>query len=336
MTRCFPRTAGALMAVSLSFTSAVAFAASFVMQSYKYTTFSYPGAVATDARAINNNGDIVGQWLDAAGVWHAFVFTGNIFQTITVPGALSVSPNDINDAGTIVGSYTSGPPTLLRDVNGNQVLVCCPAYGFVRSADGQVLTVDYPTSQSEIPTTWLFGLNNTGQMVGGYNDFELAIPNTSSHGIHSFLFDGSTFTPIDFPAPVTRAHIPVTYASDINDGGDVVGGYNDDTETENRHGFVLRQGAYATFDMPGTSFTDLFGINNLGQIVGETTSCASYAFFYDPKRGFSCVSGTPIGKPRVLPFMAYGLNDVGEFVGGVRAPSRMAYIAKPSPDHNLH
>jgi uncharacterized membrane protein len=331
---CFPRSAVILTALSVLLASAVIGAASFALQSYTFTAFSYPGAVETHARAINNNGDMVGEWLDQAGVWNSFLFSGGTFQTINVPGALSTSANDINDAGTIVGSYTRGPATLLRDATGQQVLVCCASYGFVRTSDGQFLTVDYPTTQSEVPTTWLFGLNDSGQIVGGYNDFELAIPNTSSHGIHSFTFDGVTFTPIDFPFPTERLHIPVTYASDINNAGEIVGGYNDDTETQNRHGFVLKQAVYTTFDMPGTSFTDLFGINNVGQIVGESLSCASHAFFFDPKRGFACVSGTPVGNPRVMPSLAFGLNDASEFVGALTGSSRMAYIATPPSRHS--
>jgi hypothetical protein len=38
------------------------------------------------------------------------------------------------------------------------------------------------------------------------------------------MLENGTFTLIDFPVPTPRAHIQVTYASGINDAGDIVGG----------------------------------------------------------------------------------------------------------------
>jgi probable HAF family extracellular repeat protein len=294
-------------------------AASHPLQSYKFTSLEYPGALATEASGVNNTGQIVGTWTDDSGAAHGFLLSDGVFQSFDVPGALGTHPRDINDAGTVVGAYTR-PPT------SNQG--CCESYGFIRTPDGQYFTVDYPTTNSELPTTWLFGINNVGQMVGGYNEFDLDVPNTSSHGIHSFLLEGETFTPIDFPF-ATRVHIPVTYASDVNDAGNIVGGYNDDTEFQNRHGFVLRNGTYETLDMPGSGFTDLFSVNNFGEILGESTVCASLAFLYSPKRGFSCIPEMSRKKPRVNPFLAFGLNDAAQFVGDDAGPPLKGYLATP-------
>jgi probable HAF family extracellular repeat protein len=290
--------------------------ASHPLQSYKFTSLEYPGASRTDAAGVNNAGQIVGSWTDASGAAHGFLLSDGVFQSFDVPGALGTHPHDINDSGTIVGSYTRMP-------TGNQV--CCESYGFIRTPDGQYFTVDHPTTNSEIPVTWLFGINNVGQMVGGYNEFDQAVPNTSSHGIHSFLLEGETFTPIDFPF-AARVHIPVTFASDINDAGDIVGGYNDDTEFQSRHGFVLRNGTYETLDMPASSLTDLFSVNNVGEIVGESTTCGSFAFLYSLKRGFSCIPETSRIKPRVALSLAFGLNDAGQFVG---ESSPRSYFATP-------
>jgi uncharacterized membrane protein len=318
----------AALAMSLAATTAMA-AAALVTQTYKFRSFAYPGAASTDGRGINNSGQIVGQWQDSARVAHGFLLSDGVYRSFDVPGALGTYPQDINDAGTVVGLYTQWPEKVLYDANGERV--CCASYGFVRTPDGQFLTVDYPTTNSEIPITWLFGINNVGRMVGGYNEFELAVPNTSSHGIHSFVFDGAAFTPIDFPSTVARVHIPVTYAVDVNDAGNIVGGYNDDTEYQSRHGFVLRNGVYSTFDMPAADFTDLFDINNFGEIIGESSRCASYAFLYSPKRGFSCITGTPITKPKIVPSLAFGMNDAGELVGGTGDGSQMAFLATPPP-----
>ena len=274
-----------LVAVAVLAVAAAASGPPLVGQSYKFTTLAYPEAISTEAAAVNNDGVVVGRWTDVAGVAHGFVFAQGFYQSFDVPGASGTYPADINDNGMIVGSY-SGEPKLVPDGTGHLISVCCESFGFLRTTDGQFLTVDHPNPNSQLPVTWLSGINNAGETVGGYNEFELAIPNTSSHGIHSFLFDGSGFTAIDFPSGSNRVHIPVTYADDINDNGDIVGGYNDDTLYQNRHGFVLQDGMYTTLDMPGSSLSEIFGINNLGEMVGEAPVCESYAFLYDSRRGF--------------------------------------------------
>ena len=314
-----------VLAFFLATTAATA--ASLVIQAYKFTSFGYPGASRTYASGINNSGEVVGGWQDSSGVAHGFVLNGDVFRSFDVPGALGTYPSRVNDAGIVVGSYTRGPARLLRDATGNLVLVCCDSYGFVRTPDGQVLTVHYPTTNSELPTTWLFDVNNAGQIVGGYNEFELAVPNSSSHGIHSFLFDGATFTLIDHPSAVASA-LPVTYAIGINDTGDIVGGYND-SQDSTRHGFVLRNGTFTILDMPRAPFTDLHDINNFGDIIGESLTCSSFSFLYTPKGGFSCIVGTPLGKPTLVPSLAGGLNNVGQIVGEAGGGSHLAYLASP-------
>src|SRR5262249_47446757 len=58
-----------------------------------------------------------------------------------------------------------------------------------------------------------------------------------------------------------------TYATGINDSGDVVGTYYDSTNIA--HGFILSNGVYTTIGPSGAFIT---GINNLGQITGYTNS----------------------------------------------------------------
>jgi probable HAF family extracellular repeat protein len=306
-----------LIAAVLASGIAVA-AATLITANYKLASFTYPGADSSDARGINSDGTIVGQWQDGTGLTHGYLLTSSALAPIDVPGALSTYPEDINDGGVVVGAYT---------VAGGDV--CCASYGFVRTPDGRFVTIDYPASTSDVPSTWLFGINNDGQMVGVYNDFDLTT--RSSRGVHGFLFDGVTFTPVDAPSPGSRVHVPVTYANGINDAGVIVGGYNDDTEFQTRHGFRLVNGVFTTLDVPANlgTFTDLFDINNRGVVVGETDGCDSLAFVLDPGRGVACIVGTPIGNPKVRPSLAFGLNDAGQIVGVTDAASRSAYVASP-------
>ena len=60
--------------------------------------------------------------------------------------------------------------------------------------------------------------------------------------------------------------------------------------TRRLHGFTLDQGAFSEIDVPGSTDTQVFGINNEGQIVGLSDG-----------HGFLA---TPTPEPRVLPILA--------------------------------
>src|SRR3954451_17700742 len=70
--------------------------------------------------------------------------------------------------------------------------------------------IDVPGASS----TQAFGINDAGQIVGGFAD---------STGGHGFLFTGGSFTQIDVPGA------SVTQAQGINDAGQIVGAFNDST-----------------------------------------------------------------------------------------------------------
>src|SRR5439155_20167964 len=56
-----------------------------------------------------------------------------------------------------------------------------------------------------------------------------------------------------------------TIAWGIDDGGQIVGSYDDSVGT---HGFVLRDDKFTTIDFPGAAFTVALGIGAHGEIVG--------------------------------------------------------------------
>jgi uncharacterized membrane protein len=64
------------------------------------------GPVGTNPYGINNAGQIVGCYADAAGVFHGFIRQKNgQFQYFDVPGAVSTFPTSINNFGVIAGEY---------------------------------------------------------------------------------------------------------------------------------------------------------------------------------------------------------------------------------------
>jgi probable HAF family extracellular repeat protein len=271
------------------------------LKNLKVASIKVPGASTTEAMGINNLGDIVGSWEDAVTrKRYGFLLSGGVYTPIDIPGAVLTVANDINDAGDIVGTYYE--PADAGELFG-------ASHGYLLSADGQLTTITVPGQR----VTWAFGINNQGQIVGGYSEWS----GDQVLGVHGFMLDTGTFTPVDFPVPTPRAHILVTYASGINDAGDIVGGYNEDDIDETRRGFVLRDGVYSTFDVPGAAFTDIFAINNAGGMAGEYLDFDGliYGFLFSPDRGFHRLAGTGNSKQRFRWLLPFGLNDSGRIAG---------------------
>jgi len=144
------------------------------------------------------------------------------------------------------------------------------------------------------------GINNTGVIVGQYEDKNLVLhgfilqgkkltklddPNGTSGttgasnlaldgpiavvGTYTssktgaavgFLYKGGKFTDIPGPAGATASS-----ASAINDSGDIVGDYVDAKSVT--HGFLLKKGKYTTLDPPGSLGTVATGVDKKDNVV---------------------------------------------------------------------
>ena len=181
-------------------------------------------------------------------------------------------------------------------------------HGFVRDPRGAIITFEVPFSRLHD----VADINDRGQIVGYYDNPD----GTPGHG---FLRDaGGRFTNIAFPgASVTNVH-------GINNRGQVVGAYLEGGVTPNPdgtvprgkvHGYLWSAGRFTSFDVPGSIWTQPFGINDRGQISGG---------YYDVtgiQHGFVLRNGkyTTITAPRPIDDfakgnIAWGINDRGEIV----------------------
>ena len=78
------------------------------MPVYTFTTLDDPlGTNGTEARGINDAGQVVGAYQDAAGKLHGFLYRAGGFTTIDVPGASSTTVTGVGDRGQIVGWYVN-------------------------------------------------------------------------------------------------------------------------------------------------------------------------------------------------------------------------------------
>ena len=175
----------------------------FLYDGSTWTTIQRPpiGAGPNDTVVRGISGDtVVGHTIESFVV-RGFQYRAGVFTDIVVPGAVDTLPDDL-DAGRVVGSY--------EDLIGT--------HGFVLT-DNVLSTINHPLG-TPLGTS-LTGIDGD-RIVGNY----LRLPDGSSHG---FLYEGTTFTPVDFPGATD------TTVNGI-DGDRIVGSYFD--AAESRHAFV--------------------------------------------------------------------------------------------------
>jgi uncharacterized membrane protein len=165
-------------------------------------------------------------------------------------------------------------------------------------------TIDFP----DATLTQSYDIDAAGMIVGRY---------VSADGrTHGYLRNKKgEFTTIDFPDAV------FTTALGINRSGDIVGNYRLSADNPNvRHGYLLSEGEFTTFDIPvsGTIFTQPFGINARGDIVGR------YRKADDPPPAMSIPHGflrsregefIPIDFPDAILTNPWKITAAGQIVG---------------------
>jgi probable HAF family extracellular repeat protein len=273
---------------------------------YTFISLDDPSAVhGTEAFGINNLGQIVGDWIDAAGHRHGFLLDNGTYTTIDnlskSNGSNSLNFSDtslqaINDQGVIAGYE-------ITQSGGNQSAFIFSGGTFMgavgaQSADGinnlnhfvgwytDMFTSGHPVrglyatggpnsnlnNGGEIAlnvpaatATFAHGINNQDTVIGNFLD---------SNGIsHEFTYLNGTYLHweapgIDVSPSFSSAPIAPTFGEDINDLNQSVGYYLPDNL--NARGYFLDPGAtFANIDFPGAKQTFAYGLNNAGQIVGD-------------------------------------------------------------------
>ena len=220
----------------------------YIFDDGEFRTFTLPGAVGGGPSDINDRGDMVGPYTDAAGVQHGFrVDRRGCLVVVDHPGPPR-SKNEalgINDRGHIVGVYGN---------YGDETTGESHAYSRGRRGFS---SYDVPGALA----TAAVKNNDRGQIVGVYsNESRDRVGTADAHG---YLYDHGELTPIDAPGAVH------TFLFDINDRGQILG-VGTDAYNAAGFGFIRdRRGGYTRLpDTPGALTTLPLGFNNRGQIVG--------------------------------------------------------------------
>ncbi len=322
----------------------VAPAAPAAAAAFTFTTLDVSGAVATFPTGINDAGQVIGNYTDAAGQNHGFLDTAGAITTFDPTGSVGTYPTGINASGQITGAYT--------DTAGID-------HGFVDTA-GAFRTVDVAGS----PGTEPIGIDAAGNVVGYYFNSSQDLSAGQVHafdtvanippylarfplllsvwsavvgvnaageftGLTSRTLFNNTFNPTSgFVGQGTQGFtfavsgFAFTAGASINASRQVTGSYGNNDGIV--HGFLYNApaGVFAgidrgdlavsvtTIDPVGSSYTNPTGINDPGQITGYyVDNVTQHGFFYDA--GAMTVLD-PAGSSFTQPV---GINSAGDITG---------------------
>jgi probable HAF family extracellular repeat protein len=173
--------------------------------------------------------------------------------------------------------------------------------------------LDNELSKSSHYQTLLTDINDNGQIVGWYSNYD----STTGHGdYHSFIsFNGETYTQLQDLDNGTHTldNLNGTTVEGINNFNQIVGEFFDDTGTR---GFLATQDTngiytYTTLDYLGTGGTSANDIDDAGQIVGYYNDGTKLHGLLYSGGSYTILDH----RPDDLANMLTGINNSGQIVG---------------------
>jgi uncharacterized membrane protein len=197
----------------------------------------------TDARGINERGDIVGTCTDSAGNFYGYLLNPDGFASIQVPGHRSTIAQGISSDGDhIVGCIHDANMTTSMFAMSHDAAA---GFEFFGGVFGGLNGIGFMHN----------GVSPGGEILAGL------FMDTTVNRARAYILQEGVAIPFDYPGAT------LTQAWDVNAQGEVVGVYRD---TAGRiHGFLRSaQGEFTSIDVPNATLTRAFGINTSGDIVG--------------------------------------------------------------------
>lgn len=266
---------------------------------------------------INDHGKIAGCYGSGAqghpnkGYLLAPPYGPSNYRAEDVPNAPQTQVSGLS-TGVIVGFYcTTNKANPAANAN----------FGFW-SRNGHFHKVAFPArkasaGKSSPAVDQLLGVNHAGEAVGFYLD--------AGGNSHGYLYNIGTrrFVPIRLPGPAS-----VT-GTGINNKNAVVGFFNQSAGMVKA--FYITQGTQSrvhVFAFPGADFTQAFGVNDHGEVVGAyTTGGQTFGFTWTVKGHFRKVND-PHGEGTTV---INGVNNAGVLVGFFTSQNGSTHgmLAKP-------
>ena len=290
--------------------------------SFTFTSIDVPGAIATIATGINARGHIVGIYSDAAGNSHGFLLRKGDFFTLDVPGALvgvsgtlQTEANGINAKSDIVGDYYAPPgapgaPACTADT---QPFSAQCRRGFLLHK-GEFSDVLVPGKKGSIPNA----ISPDGTIYGcDHNDDYFA----SMVGFGRIDLDA--YITLDAGGGELKNPNDEVLASMNNgatpDGSIIVGLYVDPPNSSGTtRGYVVHNGEFSPYDVPGSVATQIWGINANADFVGlyDDADASEHGFLQLWGSSAPITIDVPSGAPfNAVLTDAFAINSAGTIVG---------------------
>jgi probable HAF family extracellular repeat protein len=308
----------------------LSFAAFAAAQSYTVTDLG-PG----QAYAINGLGDVVAENISNSFVWSP---GGSILALPPLPGDIYTTPRGINSQGQAVGDsanhsgytavvWTNGVPLDLGTLPGGAYSW---AYGINASGEVVGTSTTAHTDGKAFLWTQATGMQSLGILQGGtdsvasaINRFGQVVGTSSTNGgknRYAFLWSKTTGMKSLGALPGGSSLTGGSAGSAMNDLGQVAGG--SDCGSLCHHAVLWSKTKASILDLgllAGESYSDAYGINNAGQVVGKAYSPGlndERPFVWSPSTGMLDLNNLiPANSGWVLQF-AFAINDKGQIVGG--------------------
>lgn len=233
------------------------------------------GGRESEARNINQAGQVVGRAQDAQGVWQAFLWESGAMRAL--PSSGPSDAYDINDRGQVAGE--SGGRAVLWQ-NGGVVDLHRWGRDTVSSARavgerGTVAGTASPTGcgRSCVGFGWVLGAGQLTILTSRYpsainrSDVVAGSEGAGSSSRAFVLQDGQLIHLTDPPTGPARVVIGGV-AEDINDLGQVVGAFTVPNSGDAFHAFVWENGVRTDLGTLSGTLSWATGINNRGEVIG--------------------------------------------------------------------
>lgn len=207
------------------------------------------------------------------------------YENIDLPSEAFTSAIGINNSGDIGGTAT--------DFSGG-------THAYLKDHNGKLTLIDFPGAAE----TFLSGINDRDDVVGLYVD--------SAGVVHGFSFIDGTFATVDAPNSMFNS------ADGINDPGAIAGFFQ--SLDFGVHGYRLKDADFTVIDDPNAfpgsngfpTFTEIFSINNRGQVVGLSTDMFGLSHSFLLSDGVFQRIDVPAAVEGTA---ANGLNELDQVVG---------------------